>query len=76
LREIGDTPHIMKTTKFTLRYGEKRSANFQSIDVSAEVEIELEEGDDLERAHNEALRAMVKRVRDSADRAIERYQTK
>jgi hypothetical protein len=65
----------MKATKFTLHYGEKRSANFQSIDVSAEIEIELEDGDDIERAHNDALRALVKRVRESADRAIERYQT-
>jgi hypothetical protein len=63
----------MKITKFTLHYGEKRSANYQSVDVSGEVEVQLEEGDDLERAHNEALRALVKRVRDSADRAIERY---
>lgn len=64
----------MKTTRFTLRYGEKRSANFQSIEVSGEVQVELEAGDDLERAHQEALRALVKRVRDAADRAIIRYK--
>jgi hypothetical protein len=64
----------MQFTKIIVRYGEKRSENYQSIDLSAEVEVMLEEGDDLKSAFDNALRQLAKPVRASADKAIERYQ--
>ena len=64
----------MKMTKYVLRYGEKRSVNYQSIDISGEITIELEPGDDIREAHSTALKQLVQKVRQDADRAIERYQ--
>lgn len=64
----------MKVTRYVLRYGEKRSVNYQSIDISGEVTIELEPGDEIQDAHRAALRQLVQQVRHDADRAIARYQ--
>lgn len=64
----------MRVTQYVLRYGEKRSANFQSVDISGEVTIELEPGEEIEEAHAAALKRLVQRVRHDADRAIARYQ--
>ncbi|MFM7322678.1 MAG: hypothetical protein ACKO5K_14320, partial [Armatimonadota bacterium] len=64
----------MRMTKYVLRYAEKRSAHFQSVDISGEVTIELDPADDFDAAHQAALRQLVPRIRRDADRAIERYR--
>jgi len=64
----------MRMTKYVLRYAEKRSAQFQSIDISGEVTIELDPADDFDTAHQAALRQLVPRIRRDADRAIQRYR--
>jgi len=64
----------MRITRYVLRYAEKRSAHFQSVDISGEVTIELDSSDDFVTAHEAALRQLVPRIRRDADRAIARYR--
>ena len=64
----------MQITTYTLRYTERRSVNYQSIEVSAEAAVELSPGETPEQAHQYALKHLVPKVREAADRAIQRYE--
>ncbi len=64
----------MQITNYTLRYTERRSVNYQSIEVSAEATVELNANESIEEAHKLALKDLVPKVRDAADRAIQRYE--
>lgn len=64
----------MQLTNYTLRYTERRSVNYQSIEVSAEASVSLSPGETIEQAHQYALKNLVPKVRETADRAIQRYQ--
>jgi hypothetical protein len=64
----------MTITAYTLRYVERRSVNYQSIEVSAEATAQLSDGETIEQAHAHLLKILVPKVRESADRAIQRYE--
>ncbi len=64
----------MQITSYTLRYTERRSVNYQSIEVSAEATVEIGPGESPDQAHQLALKHLVPKVRETADRAIQRYE--
>jgi hypothetical protein len=64
----------MQITTYTLRYTERRSVNYQSIEVSGEATVEIAPNETMEKAHEFALKHLVPKVRDAADRAIQRYE--
>lgn len=64
----------MEITTYTLRYTERRSVNYQSIEVSAEAVVKIGPNETVEEAHKLALKHLVPQVRDAADRAIQRYE--
>ncbi|MGC4046221.1 MAG: hypothetical protein QM758_20725 [Armatimonas sp.] len=64
----------MQITNYTLRYTERRSVNYQSIEVSAEATVEIGANETIDQAHQLALKHLVPKVREAADRAIQRYE--
>lgn len=64
----------MTITAYTLRYTERRSVNYQSIEVSAEATAHLGDGETLAQAHQALLKDLVPKVREAANRAIQRYE--
>ena len=64
----------MEFTSYALRYTERRSVNYQSIEVSAEAVVKVGPDETIEEAHKLALKHLVPQVRDAADRAITRYE--
>jgi hypothetical protein len=64
----------MKVTRYVLTYGEKRSANYQTVSIEHTVEYEVEEGEDPREVFVQVRNDLVGRVRKTAEKAIEAYQ--
>jgi len=64
----------MKVTRYVLTYGEKRSANYQTVSVEHTVEYEVDENEDPKEVFLLVRNDLVGRVRKTAEKAIEAYQ--
>jgi hypothetical protein len=64
----------MKVTRYVLTYGEKRSANYQTVSVEHTVEYEIDETEDPKEVFLQIRNDLVGRVRKTAEKAIEAYQ--
>jgi hypothetical protein len=64
----------MTITTYALRYTERRSQNYQSIEVSAEATAQIGDSETIKTAHTGLLKIIVPKVREAADRAIQRYE--